>query len=170
MEEIMKNDNKNDRRNFLKAAGAALVALSVPVAVAAQKEEPRLEANNLKQMIIFGGVSEPNPELPGVFGQACIQFQMRAEIGGRGFGTLSDPVFSDVNSRIEIHSGRSDLNDLYIFQGAISHSLSPEMVGSRATINVKVLRDGNCNVSLTIETANQAILIALLLPAVQKIR
>ena len=163
----MKKDNTSNRRNFLKTAGAALVAASVPAAVPAQKAESSETANNLKQMIIFGGISEPNPNLPGVFGQACFQFQMRADIGAGGFGTISDPVFSDVNSHIEINSGKVDLNDFYVFQGTVSRSRSSEMVGKAVTIKCAVLRDGNCNVSLTVENTP---LTGLLLPAVQTFR
>jgi hypothetical protein len=164
----MKESITNDRRNFLKAAGALLVTAAVPIGAAAQKDEPRDSANNLKQMIIFGGIAEPNPNLPGIFGQACLQFQMRADIGeGGGFGTISDPVFTAVNSHIEIHDGRTDLNDFYVFRGTVKNSNSPDLIGKAVTIRTQVLRDGNCNVSLTVETTG---LQWLLLPAVQKIR
>jgi hypothetical protein len=166
-EEIMNNDNKNDRRNFLKAAGAALVAAAVPAAVLAQKNDARPSGNNLKQMIVFGGIAEPNPNLPGIFGQACFQFQMQAVLGAGGYGTISDPVLTAINSHIEIHSGRSDLNDIYIFQGTCRNSQSSEMIGKAVAIKVQVLGDGNCNVSLTVEGTPIA---GLLLPAVQKIR
>jgi len=163
----MKNDNKNDRRNFLKTASAALVAAAVPAAVPAQKNDARPSGNNLKQMIIFGGIAEPNPNLPGVFGQACFQFQMQAVVGGRGYGTISDPVFTEIDTHVQIHSGRLDLNDMYIFQGTCRNSQSSEMIGKAVVIKVQVFGDGNCNVSLTIEDTPVA---GLLLPAVQKIR
>ena len=165
----MKNDNKNNRRSFLKTAGAALVAASVPVVAAAQKSDARPSSgNNMKQMIIFGGVSEPLDNLPGVFGQASFQFQMRANLDGSGgFGTISDPVFTTVNSHVEIHSGRYDLNDMYVFQGTVRNSQSSELMGKAVVIKVQVLPNDNCNVSLTIENTPVA---GLLLPAIQKVR
>ena len=108
-------NHENDRRSFLKTAGAALVAAAVPTAVLAQAKDARTPSgNNLKQMIVFGGVSEPNPSLPGVYGQICFQFQMCGDIGGlngRGFATIFDPVLGYANSHIELQSGRLDLND-----------------------------------------------------------
>ena len=145
------------------------MAASVPTILVAQKDEARTPSgNNLKQMIIFGGVAEPNPGLPGVLGQACFQFQMRADIGETGgFGTLSDPMFADVSAHIKFHSGRTDINDVYIFQGTCSRSLNPDFVGKAVTVKVKVMADDNCDLSLTIENTPVA---GLLLPAIQKVR
>lgn len=166
----MNNDNKNDRRNFLRTAGAALVAAALPVAAAAQKSDARPggSTNNMKQMVLFAGGSEPLDNLPGVFGQACFQFQMHANLDGSGgFGTISDPVFTSVNSHVEIHSGRYDLNDMYVFQGTVRHSQSAELMGKTVLVKVQVLPNDNCNVSLTIgDTPVQG----LLLPAIQKVR
>ena len=167
----MKEDNsKSDRRGFLRTAGAALVAASVPAALAAQTSDGRGgSGNNMKQMVIFGGISEPLPSLPGVFGQASFQFQMQASIdsAGGGIATLSDPVFSQVNSQIEMHSGRYDLNDFYVFQGTVKHSLNPDLMGKQIIVQIKVLPDDNANVWLTIENTPIA---SLLLPAIQKVR
>ena len=166
----MRSNNKNNRRSFLRTAGAALVAASVPTILVAQKEDarPPTSGNNMKQMIIFGGVAEPNPGLPGVLGQSCFQFQMCADIGETGgFGTLSDPMFSDVNSHIQFDSGRVDINDYYVFRGTCSRSQNPDFVGKAVTVKVKVLADDNCDLSLTIENTPVA---GLLLPAIQKVR
>jgi hypothetical protein len=117
-------EKNNNRRDFLKGAGAAIVAAAVPMAIAAQKNDARSgSGNNLKQLIVFGGVAEPLPSLPGVFGQACFQFQMQAVIGGTGIATISDPFFTEINSHIQISSGRLDLNDMYIFQGTVVRSI-----------------------------------------------
>jgi hypothetical protein len=165
----MKNTEGNNRRDFLKTAGAALVAASVPAALVAQPNSGSRSANNLKQMIIFGGVSEPLPSLPGTYGQVCYQLQMRADIGGTGggFGTISDPVLGYVNSHVQFQSGRYDLNDFYVFQGTVSRSLDPDLVGKAVTVKVQVLSNDNCNVSLTIANTPVA---GLLLPAIQKVR
>lgn len=166
----MKNENQTDRRNFLKTAGAALVAASVPAVAAAQPNEKSRTAaqNNLKQMIIFGGIAEPNPNLPGAFGEACFQFQMRADlISGFGFAVISDPVVSEINTHLHIRSFVRDANGTYIFRGGTGKTLSAVLLGKQFEIRVQVLDADNCSVSLTIENTPVA---ALLLPAVQKIR
>ena len=145
------------------------MAASVPTILVAQKDDARAPSgNNLKQMLVFGGVAEPNPALPGILGQACFHFQMCADIGETGgFGTLSDPMFADVNSHIQFDSGRADLNDFYVFRGRCSRSANPDFVGKAVTVKVQVLPGDNCNVSLTIENTPVA---GLLLPAIQKVR
>jgi hypothetical protein len=164
----MKNDKTSDRRNFLKTAGAVLVAASVPAAVPAQKADARQTQNNLKQMIIFGGIAEPNPGLPGAFGQACFQFQMQANLdGSRGFAIISDPVVSEINTHIHIRSVVRDINDMYIFRGGTGKTLSSVLLGKEVEIRVQVLDGDNCSISITIEDTPVA---GLLLPAVQKIR
>ena len=164
----MNNDNNNDRRNFLKTAGAALVAVSLPVAAVAQNARPGGSINNLKQMGIACHAFLPDSRLPGVFGQASYQFQMIANLDGSGgYGTISDPVFTEINSHIEIRSSSRDVNDMYIFQGTVSVSNSSQLMGKEVVVKVQVLSDGNCDVYLTIgDTPVQG----LLLPAVQKVR
>ncbi|MBS1796317.1 MAG: twin-arginine translocation signal domain-containing protein [Acidobacteria bacterium] len=162
----MKKDNRNDRRNFLKSAGAALAAAAVPAAVLGLGRTAEA-SNNLKQMLIFGGISGPDPQMPGIFGLACFQFQMSAEIGGSGFATLSDPVLTDINSHIRISSGRRGGNNIYVFSGIVERSNSSELTGKPVTVRVQVLPDDNCNLSLTIENTPVAV---ILLPAIQKVR
>ena len=152
----------------MRSAGAALVAASVPLTLAAQSRDARPSGNNLKQMIIFGGVAEPNPLRPGIYGQACFQFQMQANIGDRGgCATISDPVFTEVNSQIQIDSGRADINDIYVFRGTVRSSNSSELIGKPVTVKIELMETDNCNVSLTIENTPVQ---GLLLPAIQKIR
>lgn len=164
---------ENNRRQFLKTAGAALVAAAVPTAVLAQKSDDARppSGNNLKQMIIFGGVSEPLPNAPGVFGQADFQFQMRANLDGAGAGsgiaTISDVYYSEVNSHVKVYSVERGLNDLYTFRGTCQNSRTPELVGKQVIIKVQVLPNDNCDVNLTIEDTP---LQGLLLPAIQKVR
>ena len=61
--------------------------------------------NNLKQIAIASHPVAPNPNLPGVFGLASFQIQLFADIGAGGYGTMSDPIFSEINSHIRINSG-----------------------------------------------------------------
>ena len=159
----------DDRRGFLKTAGMAMVAASVPATISGQANTRRPPTqNNLHQLLIAACVAEPNPHLPGIFGLASFNFQMTADINGRsGVATISDPVFTELNSHIEISYGRTDINDLFIFQGTVKRSQSSELIGKTSTIKVRKLPDGNCDVSLTIEDTG---LQGLLLPAVQKIR
>jgi hypothetical protein len=165
----MKNENQTGRRNFLKSAGAALVAASVPAVALAQTEESRpTSQNNLKQLIIFGGIAEPNSNLPGAFGEACFQFQMRADlITGLGFAVVSDPVVSEINTHIHIRSFVRDVNGRYIFRGGTGKTLSASMLGKSVEIRVQVVDVDNCIVSLTIDDTPVA---GLLLPAIQKVR
>jgi hypothetical protein len=165
----MKKDRTNDRRKFLKTAGATLVvAAAAPAAVSAQSNDSRRAPNNIGRMIVFGGISEPNPSLPGIFGQACFQFQMRADLtGGFGFAIISDPVFSEINAHIRIRSVMRAANDTYLFRGGTGKTLDAVLLGKKVEIGVRVLDADNCDVSLTIAgTPVQA----LLLPAVQKVR
>ena len=163
-------ENQKNRRDFLRTAAAALVAASVPTVLLAQKDDARPPSgNNLKQMIIFGGVSEPLPSLPGIFGQASWQFQMVSDTSGSGGGiaTISDLFFTEVNSHIKIHSGRLDINDIYVFQGTVERSNSSVLIGKSVVIKVKVLPSDNCDVWLAIE--DTPVQVGMLLPAIQKV-
>lgn len=167
----MKNDDSGDRRSFLKTAGAALVAASIPAAMIAHKSETQAAAaNNIRQMHLFGGISEPNPNLPGIFSQACVHFQMLANLDGSGgIAAISDPVFSQINSHIQINFARRIANDVYLFRGVIGRSLSPEIIGKTANIKVQLLREDMCDAYVSVEDTS-GVLIALLVPAVQRIK
>lgn len=164
--------NEGNRRDFLRTAGAALVAASLPTALLGQKDDarPSSSGNNLKQMLVFCGSAESVPSLPGIFGQASWQFQMVADLANpcRGSASISDPYFSEVNSQVKIQSVERGVNDLYIFSGTCSHSRQPDLVGKQVTIKVQVLPYDNCDVALTIE--DTPLQIGLLLPAIQKVR
>ena len=157
----MENDNSNGRRNFLKTAGTVIVAASVPTTVFAK-------SNNIKQMIIFGGISEPNPLLPGVYGQVGFHFQMVADIDGRGgVGSISDPVVSEINSHILFNYGHRETFDTYRFRGTCARSNSSELMGKPVIVRVQILEADNCNVFLSIQDTPVS---SLPLSAVQKVR
>ncbi len=167
----MNNDNKNNRRNFLKTAGAALVAASVPVAVSAQNANarPGCCTNNLKQIGIAALPAAPNPNLPGIFGMASISLQLFADLGGGGYGVMSDPVFSEINSHIRIVSTEQTSDTTYLLRGTIERSQSSDLVGKPIVIRSQVLDSAsNCNLKVEIETST--VLIGLLVPAVQSAR
>ena len=120
-------------------------------------------------MIIFGGVSEPLPSLPGVLGQTDFQFQMQASIDGpaRGIASLSSPYFSEVNSQIGIVSVERVGTDVYIFGGIVKFSRQPDWVGRPMKIKVFICPSDNCDLELTIENTPVQ---GMLLPAIQKVR
>lgn len=165
----MKDKNTNNRRNFLKTAGAALVAASVPSVIAGQSNQSRAGSpTNRKQIAVFVCPSDPVSSLPGVFGLASFQMQLFADIGGGGYGILSDPVFSEINSHIRIVSAAQTSNSTYLLRGTVERSQNGELLGKSVVIRTqKPDADGNCNISLTIENTP---VTGLLLPAIQRIK
>lgn len=111
--------------------------------------------------------------MPGVYGQACFAFDVRAEIGGTGVGTMRDEVFHEVNSQFAVESVTRS-GDGYVLQCVIIASRSPQLIGNRLTISAQNLGNGSALCSITVESEEEnlvviaiiAILISLLLPAV----
>ncbi|MCC6328707.1 MAG: hypothetical protein IT174_09330 [Acidobacteria bacterium] len=170
----MERSNSNNRRNFLKSAAATLVAASVPVAAAAQKGDDEASGNQQDPIYIHGCAW--NRDLPGVFGQACFTFEVRAKVGGTGVGTIRDDVYPEVNSQIQINSVTKS-GKLYTFHGEIVASRSAELVGMCVTIEARSLRRGEGSATITVSSGEGenlvviaiiAVLIGLLMPAVQK--
>jgi hypothetical protein len=182
-----RNENKptkvdtSKRRNFLKAAGAGLVAASVPSVAAAALRGTRTigggAENSTPKPVYLSGCGW-NHALPGVFGEVCLTFDMRAELGGTGVGTFRDDVHPEVNSQFMVNSATKH-GDEYTFEGEIVSSRDPDLVGRPVTIVAESLGDGKGSATLTVGTAGTvgqspnlvviaiiAILIALLLPAV----
>lgn len=170
----MQKENDKDRRSFLKSAGAAIVGASLPLAAAAQKDE-KDEFDDLRrrQPIYLSGCGW-NRSLPGIYGLACFAFDIRAEVGGTGVGTMCDDVYQEVNSQFSVHTvTRSGGN--YVFSGDITASRSPELLGKRVTITAQNVGNGSALCSIYIESDGDelvviaiiACLMALLLPAVQ---
>ena len=117
--------------------------------------------------------------MPGVFGEVCLAFDIRAELGGTGVGTLRDDVHPEVNSQVQITSVTKH-RDEYILEGEIIAARDPANVGRPIRIVAESLGDGTGSATITIGTAEPspnlvviaiiAVLIALLVPAVQPIR
>jgi hypothetical protein len=183
----MKNEAKvSSRRSVLKAAGAGLVAAAIPSVAAgalrgaqtpgedALAQAPGEEMpNNGPKPVYLSGCGW-NHDLPGVFGEVCLTFDMRAELGGTGVGTFRDDVHPEVNSQFQVtratHHGK-----VYTFEGEVIASRDPALVGLPVTIVAEKTGDGKGKASITVGNEEQdlvviaiiAILISLLLPAVQ---
>jgi len=172
----MKETKQNDRRNFLRTGGAALVAASLPLSLMGQKEENEIldRPENHSRPIYLNGCAW-NRSLPGVFGQACFAFEARAELGGTGVGTIRDDVHPEVNSQFQITRADRVGGNRYRLEGEIIFSLSPQLVGNHVTINAESIGNGQGRASLTIESPDDnlvviaiiAVLIGLLLPSNQ---
>ena len=121
----MKERDMHDRRDFLKAGGAALVAASASsVAIAAQ--------DNTDKAIYFHGMAW-NRDLPGLFGELLLTFDLKVQLGKTGFGTFSDAVHPEVNSHFSI-SSITKHGDVYTLGGEIIASRDPGSVGVPLTI------------------------------------
>jgi hypothetical protein len=173
-----KKANVNDRRSFLRVGGAGLVAASIPTAAGAltgpQKEDNELTQHKSRSVYLHGCAW--NRELPGVFGEICLAFDIRAELGGTGVGTLRDDVHPEVNSQVQINSVTKH-RDEYTLEGEIIAARDPANVGRPITIVAQSLSDGKGSAVITIGTVASspnlvviaiiAVLIALLVPAQQ---
>jgi hypothetical protein len=173
----MKETKQNNRRDFLKTGGAALVAASLPLSLMAQEadKETSGDRNNHGLQPIYLQGCAWNRNLPGVYGQACFAFEARAELGGAGVGTIRDDVHPQVNSQFQIIRAERISGQRYLLQGEIIASQTPQLIGNRVTINAESLGNGRGRASLTIESPDDnlvviaiiAVLIGLLLPAIQ---
>jgi hypothetical protein len=99
------------RRDLLKAAGAGLVAAAGLAGAQARGDEDAAEApgreeslHGPKPVYLYG--CGWNRELPGVFGELCLTFDMRAELDGTGLGTFRDDVHPEINSQFQINSAK----------------------------------------------------------------
>jgi hypothetical protein len=164
----MKEVDPNDRRNFLKTTSAALVAASIPSVAAATQE-------NTQQVFYAHGMAW-NPELPGLFGQLRLTFDIAVRPGGTGLGTFGDDVHPEYNSHFKINATAKQGN-VYTFEGEVTAARDAAMVGMPVRIVAEV-EGSTTGVTITLGThtfkgaglvviAIIAILIGLLLPAVQ---
>lgn len=180
----MKETNVNGRRSVLKVAGAGLVAAAVPSVAAGaltgartpREEEPEQTpgedepTSGPKPVYLYG--CGWNRELPGVFGELCLTFDMRAELNGTGLGTFRDDVHPEINSRFEINSATRH-GRVYTFDGEIVASRDPALVGMAVTIVAEKLGNGKAKAAFTVGSKERdlvviaiiAVLIGMLLPS-----
>ena len=158
----------NDRRNFLKATSAALLAAAVPSVAAGAPE-------NTQQVFYAHGMAW-NPELPGLLGALRLTFDIAVRPGGTGLGTFGDDVHPEFNSHFQITSTAKQGN-VYTFEGAITEARDAAMVGTPVRIVAEVegtatgieitLGEHTFKGAGLVVIAIIAILIGLLVPAVQ---
>jgi hypothetical protein len=115
----------SDRRNFLKAGGAALVAASAPSAALAAPDDA--------QKVIYLHGMAWNRSLPGLFGELLLTFDIKVQLGKTGFGTFGDDVHPEVNSHFAINSTKRQ-GDVYTLTGEVIASRDPGNVGLPITI------------------------------------
>jgi len=121
----MKEIQVNQRRDFLKAGGAALVGASASSVV------PGVPDDSQKAIYLHGMAW--NRELPGLFGELLLTFDIKVQLGKTGFGTFSDDVHPEFNSHFSISSARRQ-GDVYTLKGEIIASRDPGSVGTPVTI------------------------------------
>ena len=166
MTKKLKAADLNDRRNFLKTGTAALVAVSVPSVSTATPNDT--------QQVFYGHGMAWNPELPGIFAQLRLTFDIAVRLGGIGLGTFGDDVHPEFNSHFKINSA-SKQGNVHTFDGEVTAARDPSMIGMPVTIVAEV-EGSTTGVTITLGThtfkgaglvviAIIAILIGLLLPA-----
>jgi hypothetical protein len=171
---------KITRRDHLTAMGGVLLAASSLPAqdrVAQRHDDDDAE-------VLYGHGQVWNRELPGVAGEVRLAFDLRVNLAtGVGFGTAHDPMFPDWNVHFSIDSAaRTKLRSgetQFMLRGVVTQANNPASVGLPVRILAETRGD---TTALAIAIGDQAfggaglvviaiiaVLIALLLPAVQKV-
>ena len=166
------------RRKYLAATGSALAASVLPALPAADHEPHRNGADTL-----YGHGMVWNRDLPGVAGDLKLSFDLRVNLQtGEGFGSAHDPVHPDWNVHFSIDSvERAKVRrgeTRYTMTGVVTRANNEANVGLPVRIVAETRGDTTAIAIALGELAFAgaglvviaiiAILIGLLLPAVQK--
>ena len=171
---------KITRRDHLAAMGSALLAAG-PLAAGTNAQDRHDDGD---AEVLYGHGQVWNRALPGLTGELRLAFDLRVNLEtGTGFGTAHDPVFPDWNvhfsidsaERTRLHSGESQ----YALKGVVTHANGGFNVGQPVRILAQTRGDTTAlaiaigDVAFAgaglVVIAVIAVLIALLLPAVQKV-
>jgi hypothetical protein len=169
----MKRANASSRRDLLKVAGAGLVAAAAPSVAAGERDAGGEELWHVNKSAHLWGCGW-NRDLPGVFGELCLAFEMRTLANGTGVGTFRDDVHAEVNSQWRVDRATRH-GHTYTFEGEVIASRDPALVGQPVKIVAKRTANGQASASITVGSEETslvviaiiAILIGLLIPAVQ---
>ena len=129
----IKEPAMKDRRNFLKVAGAAVLA------GAALPKSAQAGVDTFPSRRYTGGVVF-NTDLPGAAGELILNVYLAVDADGTGLGTLSDVLHPGVNSHLAITRTARQGNQVR-FEGVVLASNTAARVGRPFVVTGAVQQD-----------------------------